>query len=695
MGARKRKSAPSEIGRVDASAVNKAKAAASRKQKKDKQNKAKGSKHGGGGLHQMTIRGVVVLVVAIVSSLVLNHRNANKEVYQTNHVPTYVEPSFGAFWAEVCGNSKRTTYGNKAWCGGGKIEPSRRTLQAKSKLNPVKRGEVVAEIPRALQIWELDALTSDLVKTRSLLTARHELTKHSLASGAYLAVYLADERKRLLGEDESDDGEEGGADGTSNPVVQGEPDELRALYFRSLPTFKELSDFHPLLKSRNELKDMLRHHSWNYAVVVMYQEMIDSEYKALAAVSPLGFGKHISIKDYQTARIHVLSRSFNPGSDACSAEAEKQLSPDEIRSIRTDWDIPSSEPLFGEGCHAMVPILDTLNSHPRPNVVYKYDSEKEAFVITAKTSIDPQWEVMNSYGKFSDPHLYAKFGFVTGDGSGYTQASIALYHRPLDYGIAEYTLVPKKVTDSYDDDSTSPLDKIPVFQKKNLKRYLAFDDGYDYCVQQDLHPEAFRLKQLKLVHLAKIANNPKAWITTVGPRDKGSRPRKSSDLLISPVPPQMHTTNLNMDITPIVETCRLLALTVDDFDGNAIQVLEDNVGNSTFVVNDPGNEALEYRSLMFLGRMSGNALLQYPIEPKKEFENAFDLNKKNAFGTSEWTASHLRLGEMQTLKILAGSVINHAQRMLKTPEQAVSAAYNSRDKSCNPEYTDILEWKTE
>ena len=622
-----------------------------------------------GGIHRLTMYGIVVLFFAIAAGLAMNHKNtdgnANKTV--TFIDTTYVDASFGGFWKQICGGSNNSRSRTYAWCGDGKVEPTRRTLQASDK---IRRGDVVAEIPRELQIWEIDALGSDLVQTEKLVRARHKMTDNPLASGAFLATHLTTERKRLLENEEQQD--------LVEPI-----DEIHAAYFQSLPSWEELSEHHPILTSRSDLQSLLGHHSWNFAVAVMYQEMIHSEYEALTTAS-LVFGQQISLKDYQASRIHVLSRSFNPGSEACSAEATKSFSPEQLETLQSDWG--TSEGLFGQGCHAMVPILDTLNSHPHPNAVYNYDFDKRAFVISAKSEIDSQWELMNSYGKFSDAHLYSKFGFVNGDGSGYTQASIALYHRPLDVQMRqEYSLVPNKISGSED-----PMERIPDFQKTNMKRYLMYDDGYDDCVQKDLHPEAFRLKHFKWLHLAKIANDPNFWVATLKPRSPESKPKQSSDLLIKEEPPEINPQKLGMDMTHLVETCRLLALTVDDFEGKGIQILEENLGNSTFVVPN-GSQALEYRSLMFLARLSGMALMQYPVNLKQEYGNVRRLNRADAFGNSTWTTAHLRLGEMQSLHALSGISMSYARGMLKdSNEKAKTPAYKIREKSCPQEYTDIL-----
>jgi len=630
-------------------------------------------------LHKLTIYGVGILVLAIVAGLALN----KKSTATIDNVS--VDVSFGVFWNKACSSSG-------VWCGDGKVEPTRRTLQANSMTKtPISHGDVVAEIPRELQLWEIDALRSDFVKNEKLLKARHKMTKNPLASGAFLATHLVNERKRLLGNENVEKVQANDSDG-SPAVHGGKIEELHASYLDSLPSWEELSRHHPLLASRTDLQSMLGHHSWNFAVVIMYQEMIHSEYEALVAASPLVFGKKISLKDYQTARIHVLSRSFNPGPKACSTEAGKYFSTVDLDRLMSDWGIQSNKSIFDEGCHAMVPILDMLNSHPIPNVVYDYHLEKQAFVISAKSSISPGWELINSYGKFSDAHLFAKFGFVNGDGSGYTQASIAVFHRPLDIQISqEFTLVPNKI--SFDGNELPPMERIPDFQKINMKRYLMYDDGYDTCVQKELHPEAFRLKRLKWLHLAKIANDPKYWVVTLRPRAPKSRPRISSDLLIAKAPPEFNPKNVRMDMTHLVDTCRLLALTIDDLGGNAIKILEENLGNNTFVV-PKGSESLEYRSLMFLVRLSSTALMQYSVNLKDEYHNVLKLNEENAFvsSTTTWNAAQLRLGEMQSLHSVSGIAMTYARGILKDSDKKETLlGYKIREKACPPHYTDIID----
>jgi hypothetical protein len=632
---------------------------------------------------QMTAYGAVVLVVSIVAGMLWNSTLDDAAV----------DPSIQAFWRAVC---------QTASCGR-MISPTRRTLRA---VRPVRPGEAVVEIPRSLQIWELDALRSDPVRTENLLAARHDLTKNALAGGAYMAAHLVMEQKRLSGSTNHSIDDMG----YNETGLSQDSDQVMASYLQSLPPLEDLKETHPIFMSRAELRTLLGHHSWNFAVVVMYQEMVESEYAALSAASAM-FASRISKDEYKTSRVHVLTRSFNPGPQACLSSQEG-LTKEEQEDIETRWGMAKGT-LFAEGCHAMVPILDMLNHHPQPNVVYKFDIDKLAFVISAKDKIPVKWELMDSYGMYTDAHLFAKFGFVNGDGSGFTQASIAVFHRPLDVQIKnEFTLVPnaaedhnvKKKSEGGDDeeedgifslveDSMRSKMKIPDFQKPELKRYLQYDDGYAECVQKDKHPYKFELKQLKWYHLSKIANDPKSWTAVLSPRSPLSKPAASSELLITEQPPQIDPRNLGVDVTRLVETCRLLALTTDDYDGKAVQVLKDNMFNDTFVVQG-GSPALEYRALMFLGRLASTALLQYNISPKDEYDRVVQLNKENAFPAKNWTAAQLRLGEMQSLHAISGIAFSNAKRWeveAKKEKESGTFFFKMREKSCPKEYTDVID----
>lgn len=284
----------------------------------------------------------------------------------------------------------------------------------------------------------------------------------------------------------------------------------------------------------------------------------------------------------------------------------------------------------------MVPILDLLNHHPKPNVAYKYDSSKRSFVITASKGIRANFELMDSYGKFTDPHLFAKFGFVNGDGSGHTQASMALFHRLLDWDFQEFSYLA----------STGMTSVISSFQRKDLRRYLQYDDGYPECIQgPETHPAEFELKKLKLDHLVQIANDPSRWTITLVPPDTRSTPAQSSEEPITLLAPHLEPSKIKWDISKLVATCRLMALITSDFDGKATEVLTEQLGNSSFAV-ERGTDALEYRALMCVARLTSTTLAQYKRKLKEEQELVETLNEKS-FQSRNWTAAHLRFGEMQ------------------------------------------------
>ena len=339
------------------------------------------------------------------------------------------------------------------------------------------------------------------------------------------------------------------------------------------------------------------------------------------------FGNQISLAAYKTSRINVLSRSFSPGPPG----HEEGLTAQDLELYKANVGTD-----FSKGCHAMVPILDLLNHHPKPNVVYGYDASKRSFVITANKGIRANSELMDSYGKFTDPHLFGKFGFVSGDGSGHTQASIALFHHIMDWGFQEFSyLAPTGVTSA-----------IASFQRKDLRKYLRYDDGYPECIQgPETHPAEFELKKLKLDHLAQIANDPRQWTISVAPRAAKSTPAQSSEEPITFLAPHLNPSEIGWDLTHLVETCRLMALITSDYDGKATEVLTEQLGNSSFVV-ERGSDALEYRALMCVARLTSTTLSQYTRNLKEEEELVQKLNEES-FQSRNWTAAHLRLGEMQ------------------------------------------------
>ena len=177
-------------------------------------------------LPSSVIYGSLALVVSIAVGLILN-------------VTSPVDSSVKAFLSKAC----RT-----ASCGAF-VVPIRRTLQA---IKPLRKGDKLMEIPRRMQIWDLDALQDPFV--RSLLSARHDRTGNKLPSSAFLAVFLAMQKGNAT---------------LTDPLLKS--------YLELLPSETDVTS-HPMFWEANEFNDMLGGHSCTMHIARMYQAMVHSEY---------------------------------------------------------------------------------------------------------------------------------------------------------------------------------------------------------------------------------------------------------------------------------------------------------------------------------------------------------------------------------------------------------------------------------
>ena len=128
--------------------------------------------------------------------------------------------------------------------------------------------------------------------------------------------------------------------------------------------------------------------------------------------------KIFTSQNYMVMRVHVISRSFGTGPPDSSEATQEQL----------DFIQAKTGTSLKEGVRAMAPILDMWDHHAKPNANWYYDNQKAAFVVKSN-GISKGHDVMVSYGRYTDTHLFAKFGFVNGDGSGWTEASAASLHK--------------------------------------------------------------------------------------------------------------------------------------------------------------------------------------------------------------------------------------------------------------------------
>jgi hypothetical protein len=517
-------------------------------------------------------------------------------------------------------------------------------------------GERILVVPRHLQIWDLDALRDEFVQ-QELFQARHNHTNNPLDSGAYLAAHLA--RRYYFFNDKND------------PMLP---------YLGILPAYETLEATHPALWSEKRLSALLEPHSSSYAVAKGYHDMLRSEYSAFTHISPT-FASQITEKQYQTMRVNVLSRSFGSGPPSPKEALQNQTMDEELLDYESRMGI-----VLNKSCHAMVPILDMYDHHPWPNVNWGYDANERAFVISASMPIQPGQTIVDSYGTYTDPHLFAKFGFVNGDGSGHTQASIAALHKPLD--------VDMKQQFSYIPFSRRTNETIGQRQKAQMTRYLHFDDGYTECIQKENYPEAFLLKRIKLAHLARIANIPARWIVRVDPRVPRSLPASSTDIPITHSVPKFNLNEFNLDASKVIATCRLISLTNSDFDGNATAVLKEALQNQHPVEIGFQNEFLEFRALACLARLSGLGRWRFK-EDENELMEFISKLTKTSHHSREWTAAHLRLGEMQTLDVVQKLAMSGMREMTKRIHEKLETESEDvlpriREKPCPAEYSKSL-----
>lgn len=555
---------------------------------------------------------------------------------------------------------------------------SQRHFRATKRIEP---GEVLFEIPRALQLWDLDALRDPWIRLH-LFEASHRQSGNRLGSEAFLAAYLALELKRK--EDTTRD---------------WRMDMLEMAYYDLLLTYSDWLDQHPLLANEEYMREQLGY-SEAYGVLHGYRNMIISEYQGFSDFSKK-FSQLVSREEYTAARLNVLTRAIRVGRPGPEHAIDipflkdhygpEQVLHDELDSYKELLGID----LIKDGCIALIPIADMFNHHPQNNVEFEYTNTEfnidGALVVrAANRHIEKGFEPMMSYGKgIVDAHLYARYGFVNGDGSGEAQVSLAFYHDILRLNISsQYDYLPR----------TGLTSRLFELIEEPVSRYLRFDDGYAECIPgSSTHPQEAELKLLQHKHLMKIANLPERWQLSVPSRNPYTYPSTTHNTPTLALPPQpiSHHTKRFLDMKLPLSTCRLLSLVTSDLNGNAAQVLRDNLNNASFLLTE-GNDSLEYRSWLCLRRWLGASLMS--LEGDRSVRDEYDLvqqmDQSSMFGTRDWAAHHVRLGEMQSLKAVAtvaGETVleRWGDVVPQTPE------YNIMEEPCPQEYLSYLFDETE
>jgi hypothetical protein len=588
----------------------------------------------------------------------------------------------------------------------------------------IEAGEHVMTLPRPLQIWDLDALrdrfiqqhflgyTSDgLSKQIQEHIALHKETKNPLDSGAYLAVYLL----RLLqsspisclaetNECRSKDSQDIELVPWTDIEQHSERIDLLRDYLNILPTYADrIPDSnnynmheHPITWSKQMLESLFPKHTHTYNLIVSYQTMVHSEYNALKVTSQEEFGAHVNYSEYIGMRINVISRAFsaianehNPGS-SWNTVGSRPLS-DELMSYTTSNFGAASKQTSGFKFRSMCPLLDMYNSHPNPNVIWRYDPLTSSYNILANNNtIPPNHEIIVSYGKYTDGHLFAKYGYVNGDGSSKSEVSLNIFHRILgDVGLSwQFSPLPFHLwNQQYGDGSVSANStQLLDMQSKELLRYLMFDDGHKECIQFKNNDNSLtkqqELKLLKFQHLKRLANLSLAWIVRLPARFPNAQPYSDKSAV------QGDESRVGIDAKRILSICRLLSLTVDDVGGEAVDYLRNSLSHgysptspeTHFQVEMHGS-TLEYRSLMCVARLSDIAFRRYGqySQPNGNPEPK-DRNGR------EWTAWYIRDGEMRLLSILRQTAMNEANK-IKHQNQLKDEIIFMRERPCSLEYS--------
>lgn len=582
-------------------------------------------------LSPATLQACSILTVAIVVGVLWNWFNES------------IDPDVQRFLKQICNAADDSVFCHPA------LIPSRRTQRATRK---IKSGEVVLVVPRQLQLWDLDALRDPFIR-KELLAARL-MNGEALPNAAFLAAHLAHTRKLAIHQDSD-----------LNPI-------LKNYLTKVLPSYDDYADFHPILWPEEELVISLGHYSFTFSHVMMFRSLVHDEYDAFTRVSA-EFSKLVGRFEYLTARLHVLTRSFGTGPlpiTTSASEPPSQLTASEIELYQNVGGLN-----LEHGSHAMVPVLDLFDHHASPNVGFSYDAGREDFVISALANIAPGFEVVDSYGKRTDSDLFARYGFVNGDGSEWTQASIALWHSVSASG------------------TRRGLEK----EKPRILRYLQYDDGYENCIDPlESGEAAWEFKKWKFAYLVSIAGKESRWVAQMSPRDKYSKPGRSTNepITLDPPPDAHLDRDLQFDGSSLFGTCRLISLTHLDYQGNATELLKDAVNMDSSVDGEPfvlpaTTDALEYRTQMCIARVASTAMARFNTTLEEQRELVARLNHE-AYGTRKWTVEHLRYGEMQTLELLkqvAFSALRKTfgERGVETARLSDDPAFQMRDRPCHPE----------
>jgi len=171
-----------------------------------------------------------------------------------------------------------------------------------------------------------------------------------------------------------------------------------------------------------------------------------------------------------------------------------------------------------------------------------------------------------------------------------------------------------------------------------------------------------------------------------------SLPARSTDVPITRnVPHFIKNFTILHGLERLQETCRFISLINDDFDGNAVQVLKNNLGNPDFIIGPGVSDALEFRSLMCMSRWFGTRVVSMELQGtfESEFRKLTKMNR-DEFGSIDWTISHVRFGEMQALQAASRLIFERVSASWESKKVNPEPEYRMKDATCHEEYSNYL-----
>jgi hypothetical protein len=629
-----------------------------------------------------TVRASLVLVLAMAVALLYNYWEGRD-----------VDAATSTFLQAFCQEPDAACHP--------RVGPRRRSQQA---IASVPRGDTIVTVPRRLLVLDVDALQDPyLLDNWAGNTRIVRGAASTMDAAAYLAVYLSrllQARKReaanRTGAADDNDGTSSSSSSSSSSKAALPTPSSNSLLAQYLDVLASANvEDHPLALNESFVE---RHLAGTSSLDVWrkHRVTIASEYERLAEASP-DFARSTSYEEYRTARLLVLTRAFGTGPPPSSTahrnmqstveahsghgEPEDSSSTQLIRTLEAQYNVDLSM-----GSYAMVPVLDFYDHHASPNVGFEFkfrgrhghddssdrrrhhddDNDQQHvlyadgyFHITALQTITPEATLHDSYGMRTDSDLFARYGFLQGDGTDCTQASLALH--PLDF---------------------RPYDRRPadvlVKQRGLLLRYLQYDDGYLECVNpvdKDAG-NAYELKRLKYLYLLRRADSIPSWTVVMHPRTVAGPPKDRNDVkaMYPPYNPVQHPPVANG--TSAYTTCRVISLMDADYDGRAVELLS-NLANDTSRhslpalrhnhprhANDGGGgdtweDALEYRTLHCMTRLISASLQRLNTTLDEQMDALRRHPENQQTPVWSWHFAQLKLGEVATLMHLREIVHGH------------------------------------